>query len=286
MKKNFLLLTIAILLVGCVTSKQSILPKTLEHEINVESNGYQPLDPLPVYEVVLNAAGDTIGKGPKIGQIPKVENIKIMATLPDETMRLAIGQVNKTGSISFGATSIGYKDSNYIIVLDYIKFDTKSLTALIKQDDTGNITDFKSITTNKPDTLQMPFRIIPVYVGVGLRFTATIHVLDGNVNLSNLFGLGLAAESNKINGTLVIQTLGISGQNISTLIPMPSQLNTTTIQNAIMALAAIKAKIYEADAEIHPRIIGFYNNFGGGQKTINRLISSVLSGSVTHVVRM
>ena len=57
---------------------------------------------------------------------------------------------------------------------------------------------------------------------------------------------------------------------------MPSEINASTIQNAIMALGAIKAKIYDTGTRINPRVVGVYNNLGGGQETINGFISSLL----------
>lgn len=61
---------------------------------------------------------------------------------------------------------------------------------------------------------------------------------------------------------------------------MPSEINTTTIQNAILALGAIKTKIYENDIQITPRVVGVYNTVGGGQKTINSFIGNFLQNPV------
>jgi hypothetical protein len=57
---------------------------------------------------------------------------------------------------------------------------------------------------------------------------------------------------------------------------MPSEINPTTLQNAIMALGAIKAKLYDQGTSINPRVVGVYNNLGGGQETINAFISILL----------
>jgi hypothetical protein len=269
MIKSILISTVFILFFGCSASKK--IPKTMGDIQNAESFGYQPLDPLPVE---LKSIVDS-----------PMTNKRLMNSLPDETMRLAIGQVDSKGNISFGPAKIGYAGSSYIVILDYVKFDTKSFPVQVAKDTNNTVIDFRSISDYDAANSTPPDAVIPVYVGVGLRFTATIQVNEGKVDLGNLFALGLAAESKKVTGTLIIQTLGISGETISTLIPMPSQINTTTIQNAIMALASIKAKIYETDAQIHPRVVGFYNNLGGGQKTVNRFISSVLSRSIPHLVR-
>ncbi|MEW7291053.1 hypothetical protein [Aquimarina sp. 2304DJ70-9] len=270
MKKAILLL-MTIVLASCKSSQQ--LPDTLGDQKNAVSFGYQPIDPLPVDLYI--GSEDKL----KAFERDNVTNKKIMSTLPDETMRLAIGKIDSKGNTSFASAKIGYAGSSYIVILDYIKFDTKSLSLEVAKDSLDNIIDFRI-----PLKYDESNFVVPVYVGVGLRFTATIQVNEGSVDLGNLFALGLAAESKKVTGTLLIQTLGVSGKDISSLIPMPSQINTTTIQNAIMSLSSIKAKMYEDDSELNPRIVGFYNNIGGGQNTAQKLISSVMSQRLKHKI--
>jgi hypothetical protein len=101
-------------------------------------------------------------------------------------------------------------------------------------------------------------------------------VHEGMVDLGSLFAIGLAAQAKKITGTLVVQTLGISGEGISAIIPMPAEINSSTIQNAILSLGSIKAKMYESDIIITPRVVGVYNNLGGDIQTINAIISELL----------
>lgn len=251
---------------------------------NAQSFGYQPLDPLPV-EVNLKEklTHDSTNFLPY--------NTRLMNSLPDETMRIAIGEIDVNSNISFGTAKLGYAGSSYVVILDYIKFDTKSFpTKLIKVNDKDSgmakaLVDTIGFVPLISDSKERPDAVIPVYVGIGLRLSATVRVNSGNVDLGNLFALGVAAEAKQITGTLVIQTLGISGENISSIIPMPNQINTTTIQNAIMALGSIKAKMYQREVRVNPRIVGFYNNVGGGKATANQFISTFLSGKIiTHYV--
>lgn len=262
MIKAILRSTAVILLISCSVSKK--VPDTMGDLKKAETFGYQPLDPLPVD---ISSHRDGV-----------LTNKILMTALPDETMRLAIGQLDSKGDINYGPIKVGYAGNSYIVVLDYVKFDTKSFPVGVDRDSANTVTEIEWLKDSASADA-----VIPVYVGVGLRFTATVQVNQGKVDLSNLFQLGVAAESKKITGTLIIQTLGISGEAISTLIPMPSQINTTTIQNAILALAAIKAKMYENGTEINPRVVGFYNNLGGGQKIVNQFISSVLSHNITFL---
>jgi hypothetical protein len=258
---------------GCSES----LPKTVGDPENAETYGYQPIDPLPVKLGIDTGHGNIVLRSDKI----KVSNKRIMANLPDETMRLAIGQIDGKGNISYSSAKIGYAGSSYSVILDYIKFDTKSLPVEIARDSLNRIIDFRP----SYDYTKRVEAIIPVYVGVGLRFTASVTINEGNVDLGNLFAIGIAAEAKKVTGTLVIQTLGISGKDISTLIPMPSQINTTTIQNAIMSLASIKAKVYEDETELNPRVVGFYNNLGGGKNTVHKFITGVLFNGMSLEIR-
>jgi hypothetical protein len=277
MKKSLLILISGIVLFSCSPK----IPNTLAESTVLEGFGYQPMDPLPLNMFFIkNDTPKTINK--PLSAI--LSNNSIAQLLPDETMRLAIGQIDGSGNVSFGTAKLGIKGSNYIVILDYIKFETKSFAISIVKDSLGKIKEYKAFFyPTKKDTIfkDKPDVLIPVYVGVGLRLTASLIVNEGNIDLGNLIALGIAAESKKVSGTLVIQTLGISGKSISPLIPMPSQINTTSIQNAIMSLASIKARLYDEGVELNPRVVGFYNNLGGGQETVRQLISLILYPGVT-----
>lgn len=61
----------------------------------------------------------------------------------------------------------------------------------------------------------------------------------------------------KVTYPLIVQTLGISGKQISSAIPIPDKINESTIQNAITALATIKSKLYDSETNIKPQVVGF-----------------------------
>lgn len=122
---------------------------------------------------------------------------------------------------------------------------------------------------------------LPVYVGVGLRLTATIKVLKGEVNLSGLPEIAAEAKAGKLSGTLVVQTLGATGELVSSNLPLPSELDRTTTQNAILSLGAIKALLPDEKMRITPRVIGIYNPVGGGQSFVNGVISALAADRLT-----
>ena len=254
MQKNISVVYLMVsLLCGCATWE---IPDTLGDPKQAQSYGYNPIDSLPVSVTPKNATREML-----------------LASLPDETMRLAIGQIEGKTGISFGPAKAGVAGGNYVVVLDYTKFTTKSFGVKKTPVDGDKVS---IIVTNAAN----PDIVVPVYVGVGLRLTANVLVKEGNVDLGNLFALGVAAQAKQISGTLVIQSMGLSGEGVSPLIPIPSEINPTTIQNALMAIGAIKAKIYDGKINVVPRVIGVYNNLGGGQETINGFISTILEKPV------
>jgi hypothetical protein len=237
------------------------VPATLGEQSRELTYGYTPLDPIPVGLTNDANSGD------------------ILRALPDETMRLAIGLVEGNGSISYGPAKVGYAGSNYIVVLDYIKYTTQSFGVIKeRQESDGTKTNWVYALAG-PNT--RPDATVPVYVGIGLRLTANITVNQGNLNLGNLVAVGAAAEASKVAGTLVIQSLGISGEGVSSAIPIPSEINTTTIQNALMAMGTIKSHIYGEKTLVSPRVLAVYNNLGGGASTVNGFISLLLQQPVT-----
>lgn len=267
---RFSLLSLMAFIIACGVK----MPRTLGDPQNAASFGYTPIDPLPI-------AFEMRG-GPNNNYRQIFNDSIIMANLPDETMRLAIKQINSDGKVSFAGASVGYEGNSYEVVIDYMKFTTRPFFIWYKENvDTNKLGDVirRHIVILESDSANLARNpnhkkvTVPVYIGVGLRMTATIVVNKGKVDLSNLAALGVAAENKQISGSIVIQTLGVSGESITTLIPMPSDINTTTIQNALISLGSIKAKIYEKDTELTPRIIGFYNNIGGGRETVLQIIS-------------
>jgi len=242
------------LISGCATWT---IPTTPGDPTSALEFGYHPIDSLPVGVKPDNAT-----------------RAKKLDALPDETMRLAIGQFDRKSGFTFGPATAGVAGNDYVVVLDYVKFTTKSFG--VKKAQTAGSKMVVTVTRDpNPDV------VVPVYVGVGLRLTANVHVKEGNVDLGNLFALGVAAQAKQVSGTLVVQTLGLSGEGVSPLIPIPSEINPTTIQNAVQAIGAIKAKIYDGNISVVPRVVGVYNNLGGGQETINGFISTILQDPPT-----
>jgi hypothetical protein len=252
MNKWILLGTLSILSTGCVTND-------LKKEQRKYSKGYYPIDPIPIELEANQVFAD------------QIDNKFILAALPDETMRLAVGSYNVSGGVSYGPASSSYSKGEYVVILDYTKCTTVPVYALADENN--------QVTILEDDDAA---GVVPVYAGVGLRLKANITVQKGSVNLGSLMALGAAVEADQASGSLVVQTLGISGESISNLLPMPSEISVSTIQNCIVALGSIKAKMHEEDTQITPRIIGFNTSMG----TNEVLTASFVNQLMNHHARL
>ncbi|UZP66424.1 hypothetical protein N1030_12485 [Desulfovibrio mangrovi] len=258
-----LVVALAILMIslaGCAVRS----PTTAGDALKAPSQGYTPLDPLP-----LNASGGYL----------EASNEKKLKLFPDETMRLAVGEIQSDGSISFGMAHIGNANSSYKVILDYAKSDTKPLHFIVTpaSNQSPMKLEYYSIDNKELPTLThgQYMTTLPAYVGVALRITADIKVLKGKVDLANMLSLGIAAQAGNITGTLTIQTLGISGEPVTSALPLPNEVSKASIQSAIQAMGTIKAKLYDKNTHIQPRFIGYYNYLGGGKDTATQVITAI-----------
>ncbi|MFP3366491.1 hypothetical protein R0J93_22885, partial [Pseudoalteromonas sp. SIMBA_148] len=87
--------------------------------------------------------------------------------------------------------------------------------------------------------------------------------------------LAAEASAGKVTGSMVVQTLGMTGELVSTNLPLPNELDRSTAQNAILAIGSIKALLHDPDMKIYPRIIGLYNPYGGGTQFVNGVLSAL-----------
>ena len=249
--------------------------------------GYVPVDPLPVKP---KSSIETCEGTERSEWLPTIES------LPDNAVRVAVRDINASGTLSVTTNEIGTSGNSYQVIIDYMNSDVANEDVMIARYDLegtqislhgGNFENsnyriapaFKVLdgktTIDATNPLTEEYSI-PIFVGAGLRMTANVRVLQGSVNLNSLGAIGLAVEAGELEGSLVVQTLGVSGQQVAGLLPLPSELNTTTVQNAIVALGSIKAIIHDEDTIFTPRVLGFYQSYSiSNPKIVNAMVSSL-----------
>lgn len=282
----FALVILAIVISGCTTtfSPQSVAEKESGYT-------YVPIDPFAVQTI----PGDSCAESPQ-------ERAKVYGTLlqslPDNAVRMLIERFNASGSVTYGPAKLGAKGESYRVTVDYINADTinvpvwiskrmevykggiKTVSLLAAPDHKIFVPESETyiVTREKPASDAISEYVefnIPVYIGIGLRVAATVDVIGGSANISGIGVIGAEAEAEKLKGSLVVQTLGVNGKSIAAALPIQSELNRTTAQNAIVAVGSIKALLYADETSVSPRVVGIYLPFPGGKPLVNALISEL-----------
>lgn len=264
MRRAFCIMFFGSLLAGCAEFSGSSFPDYPSTPAEVFAGySYVPLDPLPVDAFV-------------------DENCKqkpsILSQLPDNAVRIAVRKLSGAGSLGFGPAQVGVQGNSYQVILDYINADVSNMRFKYSGGDVTRGGEPASLTlVDRYAPAGTNEFVIPVYVGIGLRLTANVTVRKGTVNLGSLGALSAAAEAEKLTGSLIVQTLGITGKQVTSSLPLPSELNPTTIQNAIQSLGSVKAIVYdEGNTIVTPRVTGIYNPLpSNDQKTINLIVSEL-----------
>lgn len=277
------------------------------------SSGYTyiPIDPFSVQtvrgdscrlvDVYASSASPLMEDRQLRGGVPVYKDI--MDSLPDNAVRMLIEQFDSNGNVSYGAGKLGSKYESYQITVDYISADTvnqefwisktmlgaedgrstgrRVLVSLSESPSPRNYIpgseEFKVKSTKPPEHELLDYvkYNVPVYVGIGLRAIANVRVLESKANISGISVIGAEAEAKRLSGTLIVQTLGVNGKAIAGALPIQSELNSTTAQNAIVSIASIKALLYASDVEKNPRVVGLYLPFPGGKPLVNAIISEL-----------
>ena len=243
--------------------------------------------------------------------LKKIKYRPLLESLPDNAVRMSIEQFDSKGKVSYGPAGIGAKGESYKVTVDYVNSDTTNFRVLIAKTafnkesyEYDYIDLLVPIDENKYDVNTIGFDVkaersfdvprnegtyyeynIPVYVGIGLRVTANIDVIGATANISGLGVIGAEAEANSLKGSLIVQTLGINGKSIAAALPIQSELNRTTAQNAIVAVGSIKALLYDEKTATAPRVVGMYLPFPGGKPLVNAIISEISKGDSIDWIR-
>lgn len=295
---KILKLFIASFLVAIVSGCASIIPKPPAEHLSGYS--YIPIDPFSVKTNPGSSCENTDAL--TLANSVETEDISyksLLESLPDNAVRVSIQQYLTTGQVTYGVGSANGKIDSYKLTVDYINSDTVNVKFWIRKfaevyetKEVVSIPLSERTNSGKYTYGTETYTILraseggaapngyeefnlPVYVGVGLRVAATIESSDSDAKITGLGALTAQAESSGLTGYLVTQTLGINGQGIAGALPIQSELNPTTAQNAIVAVGSIKALLYEDGTVVVPRVVGLYLPFPGGEPLVNAIVSEL-----------
>lgn len=279
-------LLLVLLLSACANFRWVAKP---ESELN-SGYTYIPIDPFPV-DFQLGLGCDEHGKDNQY--------LPLLKSLPDNAVRMSVQRFDTKGNVSYGPVEVGATDESYRVTVDYVNSDTSFIELFIARraynineeeyqyiglsEGIDKFTyDVESVTYDvsagqppEDDESHSVLTHIPVYVGIGLRVVANVKVTGGSANISGLGVLGMEASANRLQGSLIVQTLGVNGKAIASALPIQSELNRTTAQAAVTAISSIKALLHDKETDKAARVVGIYLPLPGQKQLVNAIISEL-----------
>lgn len=232
MKKIIFVFLAALFLSSCASLPVSV----------VESNkylGYKPIDPVPVTTVKYYTGG--IVEDVYWESIGKPEERRKL--LPLQSAQVSVSESNSSGKISYLDGSISGLKGSYEVIMDYMKYRVEDVFD----------TNGKYLGSGR--------------IGVGLRIRAQVVTDKSNLNLGSIANIGFEASNGNLRGGISVDIVGIDSKDVTNLIPLTSEINQTSIQAALQALASIKAKLWD-DIDITPHLVAIKQSEAGAENKI------------------
>lgn len=110
-------------------------------------------------------------------------------------------------------------------------------------------------------------------VGVGMVVSAVINTNERKLTLSSLLPLVAAAEDNKVSGSLIVRTIGITSTSsvLSGYVGQNLQLTTESLIKAMESLAVVRAVLESSDARLSPNFMAV-NGGAGAQSCLTTVV--------------
>jgi hypothetical protein len=156
-----------------------------------------------------------------------LKNSEANANLPLERSFVSVLKVDGSANAGFVSSKYSAEAGRYRTTLDYAKF----------RDDAMGEKD------------------IPVRVGVGIRIVADITTVKSDIDLGSIFAIAFAAKAGYLKGQIEVLKIGLDSPSLSLVLPPPTEINDTSLQNALQAVASIRAKLYDSDTKLTPHIL-------------------------------
>lgn len=152
---------------------------------------------------------------------------KLPEILPNSDMFVYVLDASEAGSLGLTFLSAEAAKKSTIIVQEYTMFRNSSV-----------------------DGKQARF-------GIGIRMLVTVNEKSGKVGTLSIPSIAASVENKKMEATVRLQVIGISSKAVTEAVPMPSELNFSTLMQMYKAIDAIKSNIWVNGTYILPQIIAF-----------------------------
>ncbi|EGM69461.1 hypothetical protein [Shewanella sp. HN-41] len=215
------------LLAACAT--QTLVPVSVVLGGNADSlkNEYFPIEPLIAKsQVEISENGQMVEK-----DIRTLSNAQKLGYLGDTRVVVTLAKETASGELSYLTGKVTGEKGKYVAFMDYANFFIDDLS------------DGSTV-------------IGRARVGVGLRLVARIQTNKKGIDLGSILKIGFAANKSELSGELEVRAIGVTSKEIQDLLPgsLPN-LDESSIQRALEAMAAVKTKIHDPATSVQPRIM-------------------------------
>lgn len=307
---------ISALLCGCLVAGCStgfVRPKSLAE--GDAGYTYIPMDPQSIdFVVVCKADPASLDRDPNLSDLPdNAVRIGIQSNQSDGKIQFGVGSA--TGQRGIYKVTVDYANTDTVSIpfqisrfdedgkeLDFNRIDLKNDKHNEKYQYTAE-RDFnlenESINARKykdprefeayqkaSSGLKANQKIfhIPVFVGVGVRIVADVVTHKSGINITGLGAIGGEASTNGLTGTMIAQTIGINGEKVAAAIPIQSTLDSTSVENALVAIGSVKTLLYDEDTVKSPRVLGIYLPLKADRQLINNIVSEISRRPISWLV--
>lgn len=189
---------------------------------------------LPVWDKDA-ASKDGSGKEPMLKLVGNQERLKSL--LPDFNIDFYIRSFS-SGGVTYGISGTTAAPGNYEVIYDISKSTT---------------IPFSAVQGNPPGSF--------VRVGVGIRIKASITTLQPDIDVSNLWHLAKAADSEQLKGGLSYSLFGIDGVGVINMSPNSNaMIEASSISSFMQSIAILKSRFYDKDIILVPRVFAVQRN--------------------------
>ncbi len=248
--RRIVLLLVLVWVAGC--SSMNHAPDsstTMEAGLPKNYLGYQPTDPLPADTVMVydEATGEL---KPKLWAALLDDGGAVRDLLPLQSAEVSVSKTDVSGAISYLTSSLTAGSGTYAVTMDYMKYRVED----VYDDETNRF-------------------IGNARIGVGLRIKAVVQTTEIGLNMGSLIAIGAEAKRGTLRGGIAVDVIGIDSADVTNLIPLTSEIDQTSIQSALQALASIKTKISEDDTRLTPHVVAIKQAVAGDGDKIKQKTS-------------
>ena len=237
------ILTLVLSIAACAPMRERMIAPEGQNASSPENYlGYQPIDPLPVQKVMVY---DPSADEYKEKYWLSLNDDERRSLLSLQSAQVSVSKNDISGKVTYLTSYLSGAHGSYTVIMDYMKYRVADVI-----DDTT-----KEIIGNGR-------------IGVGLRIKAVVVTSDVNLNLGSLMAIGLEARRGNLSGGISVDVIGIDSADVTNLIPLTSEIDQTSIQSALQALASIKTKIHEPNTVITPHLVAVNQNKPGNIQKI------------------